>query len=120
MRNKTAIIRQIIDNPDGGTVVAGAGIKATSEYGGYYVGGNGKPFIADSVESMHQGQLREWLDAQSADYIGWWTDSADGKLYVDGTDWFPTREAAAKASFDRHEIAFWGIAEEREFRFEYV
>lgn len=122
MYNKDSIIERIIASPEGGTVIAGAAIDPMVT-DGYFVGGNGKPFIAgNGVEFTPDMifQLKQWLQCCAGEYVGWWTDSATGKLYVDGTDWFQTRGQAERAAFDRHEIAFWGVAEEAEFRFQYV
>lgn len=114
------IFNHIADGEDGTLDTSGADLPV----GGYFVGGVGNPLVFNGFEEANaSGALRRlasFLEAQSAPYVGWWTDSDTGKVYVDGTDWYEGEFEAGKAARTRGEIAFWDIARERELRIAYV
>lgn len=117
------ITQQIIENPKGGTVsLEGHELPVT----GYFVGGIVSSLIidedalaADAQDNI--GTFVDYLtDTVAADYVGWWTDEDTGALYVDGTTWHETEFEAGKVGRERHEIAIYDIARERELRLAYV
>lgn len=110
------IVQHVIDNREGGTVSAyGAGAPSF----GYWVGGAGPclvipgPGLLDSA-----GLIRDFLNRCSAAYFGWWTDSDDGKFYLDCVTWVADVDKASRLASERGEIAFWDIASDAEIRTE--
>jgi hypothetical protein len=114
------IIKQIIANPEGGTV--GLDGRPTPHYG-FFVGGHGDPIeLSAGVEFVAetQRQISDWIRKSNAPFVGWWTDEETGKLYLDGSDYIESEFTATQLGRLRHEIAVWDIGNERELRFEYV
>lgn len=117
MRNKTEIIRSIIDKPEGGTW--GTLSRHLPDYG-YFVGGAGEAFVAESASEMRQDRFRTWLDKVTTPFVGWWTDSETGKLYVDAVTWYEDEYPAAAAGLARGEIAIYDIQRQRDLRLVHV
>lgn len=117
------IFNCIVDGKDG-TLRTDTGLGSLLPTTGYFVGGVGKPLVFDSREDANTpdalARIAAFIDAQCAEYIGWWADSETGKVYVDGTSWFRLASEASEAAFQRHEIAFWDIDGACEWRFAYV
>lgn len=114
------IVEQIFASPEGGTAsLTGKELPTT----GYFVGGlvsplilgNGPDFTPDAkwdVETF----IAYLAESTDAEYVGWWTDEETGKVWVDGTDWYSSEVRAAGIGRQRHEIAVYDIANERELR----
>ena len=114
------IFEQIQASPEGGTV--GRDRRETPDHG-FFVGGHGEPAIfsagAEYTPDLER-QVNDWVGKSNAPYVGWWTDSEDGKLYLDGSDWVESEWTATQLGRLRKEIAVWDIGNERELRFVYV
>lgn len=110
------IFNHVADGEDGTASTSGADLPGE----GYFVGGVGDALVFDGFGEANAStalrKVAEFLGAQSAAYIGWWADSASGKIYVDGTSWHADYDDAEQACRERGEIAFWDIANKREFR----
>jgi hypothetical protein len=114
------IAEQIIANPEGGTVSLTGNPVPES---GYFVGGMVSPLILPTPIEFTPDAAFEietfvnyLLDRVGADYLGWWTDEETGKLWVDATSWHADYDEAERLCRERGEIAFWSIADQREFR----
>lgn len=87
---------------------------------GYFVGGHGKALVFESFEEANKStalkQIIEFVEDREARFIGWWADSETGKIYVDGTSWHADYDEAERVTRERNEIAFYSIADQREFR----
>lgn len=117
----TAIISAINDSMIGGTVrrtAVGSELPTT----GYWVGGVVSPLVIDpdDLGGDNVGEIETFVNYITTEFVGWWTDSDDDQLYVDAVTWFESHDDAAKAARERHEIAFWDIARDRELRVAYV
>ena len=110
------IFNAIADGRDGTIRLNGEDLPSF----GYMVGGAGRVQIfADQVEANHPDALERiatLVEDASAAYVGWWTDSETGKVYVDETSWHVVKAAAFHAALTRGEIAFWDVKEGREIR----
>lgn len=111
------ITSQIVENIEGGTVsLEGRDLPTT----GYFVGGVVSPLVlpGDFLVASEIDYFVSYLtlDGNVAEYVGWWTDSDDGKLYIDGTTWHADYDEAERICRERNEIAFWDIERAREFR----
>jgi hypothetical protein len=113
------IVKQIMDTPEGGTSRRLFTDQPLPDYG-YFVGGMGDPLVFQSEYDMDDDSIRRYVLAGSSPFIGWWTDEEDGKVYLDGSEWFESEDEAARVSRTRKEIAFWDIANSRELRLVYV
>lgn len=115
------LVNQILSTPDGGTVRMDGRPLPTS---GYFVGGAGRALEIELKDSavgaaFAQDLIRDFLNGITLDqvmYVGWWTDSETGKLWLDTTTWTASYNQAEQWCTDREEIAFWDIARAREFR----
>lgn len=112
----TNFTRQIVVSPEGGTAsLVAAGLPTT----GYFVGGIVTPLVIDSLDSVTVGQavgildridrFIEALHGKSIDFLGWWTNEEDGKLYVDGTSWHADEQEARRIGKSRGEIAIFDV-----------
>lgn len=117
---------QIITSPEGGTASLNERITALPDTG-YYVGGLVSPLVIDDVDSITQDDrwnlevfVAYLIETVGADYIGWWTDSETGKLWIDGTTWHLGEFIAARVGRERGELAIYDIRGERELRLAYV
>lgn len=120
------ITSQIIGNPEGGTVsLAGHPLPKV----GYFVGGRVSPLVVTEEEARNEpvtrAVIQHFADYVSGltvevDFLGWWTDEEDGKLWVDATDWYATEFEAARVGRERREIAIRDIAGNRNLRLVYV
>lgn len=114
------LTQQIIESPEGGTVsLTGDELPGT----GYFVGGVVSPLIIPNLRFTPDAlfQIDAFINHLNspdvgAAYLGWWTDSETGKLYLDATSHHQARDVAEKISLRRREIAFWDIANEAEIR----
>ena len=110
------IFNCIVDSKDGTLDVMGYALPDN----GYFVGGEGAPLVFESAEEANRPEamrkISAFVDRTRARFIGWWTDSETGKVYVDGTTWFAVRSEAMRTSRERQEIAFWDIAGQSEIR----
>lgn len=113
------IVEQIFASPEGGTAsLTGKELPTT----GYFVGGLVSPLILDETSDAAEardeieGFVAYLAESTDAEYVGWWADEETGKVWVDGTDWYSTEVRAAGIGRQRHEIAVYDIANERELR----
>lgn len=104
----------IIKAPEGGTFDLTRRELPTF---GYYVGGAAAPLIIQGEVTPAVARTIESfaLEAPAA-FVGWWTDSETGLLYVDATDWYASHDVAYRQSEARREIAFWDISAQQEVR----
>lgn len=114
------IVEQIFASPEGGTAsLNGEKLPAYGCFVGGLVSplilGNGPEFTPDAKwdAEVFVAHLRLNTDAG---YVGWWTDEETGKLWVDGADWYSSVAKARVIGRQRHEIAIYDIANERELR----
>lgn len=108
------IAEQILSKPEGGTVALNDGPLPDR---GYFVGGASAPLVIRPGTGVYLPSMVEaFLKTVQSAYVGWWTDSETGLLYVDATDWFANLEIAERASRKRKEIAFWDIEGSKEIR----
>lgn len=121
MRDTVAveIFNTIVDS-EGGTLSKNG---AQTPNHGYFVGGACEPLIFDSVESTNSplalSLIQRFVEHCPSDLIGWWIDEADGKVYIDGTDWFDNQTLAIVTGRERGEIAIWDANNNEEIRVEY-
>jgi len=110
------IFNSIADGNDGTLGADGANLPVT----GYFVGGVTAPLVFDSFREANTpsalGDIVEFLKSTETAFVGWWTDSETGKVYVDDTTWHSSLESATGAAQERGEIAFWDILCETEIR----
>jgi hypothetical protein len=110
------IFNSLADGKDGTLSVDGGEPAAA----GYFVGGASAPLVFGSLEkaSHHTalGDIIEFLKSTETAFVGWWTDSETGKVYVDDTTWHSSLALATHAAQERSEIAFWDIANAQEVR----
>lgn len=114
--NAIEIFNSIVDGKDGTLDVMGYDLPTH----GYFVGGAQPPLVFESVEAANTpGAMRailSFVTDATARYVGWWTDSETGKVYLDATTWFYSHPAAVRACRGRGEIAYWDIANQQEIR----
>ena len=118
-----SITDQIFAEPEGGTVKLGGGQLPDH---GYFVGGIVRPLVIeqgdrlddvrDNIKFFIENLAEDTGALRSVRYVGWWTDEETGKLWVDGTSWYSDYSEAEWVCRARGEIAFWSIADQREFR----
>ena len=118
------IIEKIFANPEGGTAPLHRDTLPTT---GYYVGGAVSPLIlSDPLEftpdarwdvQVFVNYLREYVACQ---YVGWWSDSETGKVWIDATTWHTDEFTAGKVARERREIAIYDIHNDRELRIAYT
>lgn len=110
------IFNSLADSKDGTLSVDGGEPAAA----GYYVGGAAAPLVFESLTDANRpsalGDIIEFLKSAETPFVGWWTDSETGKVYVDATTWHGSLGLATQAALERGEIAFWDIAHEVEIR----
>lgn len=111
------LVNQILSTPDGGTVrMDGRPLPTT----GYFVGGAGRALEIEASGAADMiSRITEFLNGITFDramYVGWWTDTETGKLWLDTTTWTGNYNQAEEWCRSREEIAFWDIARQREFR----
>lgn len=101
------VVGRIAGDPEGGTLPVRGHVVPSH---GFLVGGGWPPLVFEPGQSLDPERLVAFVMRLPTPYVGWWTDSADGRLYVDGSDWFATREAAERVARARGEIAFWDVS----------
>lgn len=108
----------IVKNPEGGTFdLTGRELPDW----GFFVGGAADPVVIRGEFTPSLAiQVDRFARSAPAAFVGWWTDSETGWLYVDATDWYASLEVAAWQSRERGEIAFWDIANAQEVRTDQV
>ena len=114
------IFQAIKDSPEGGTV--GLDGRPVPQYG-FFVGGHGDPAVFSAGTEFTpdlERQISDWIRKSNAPYVGWWTDSEGGKLYLDGSDYIESEFTAIQIGELRKEIAIWDIGREQELRLVYV
>jgi hypothetical protein len=111
---------QIVENPEGGTASLRGAELPTS---GYFVGGIVFPLVLPG--ELGFAPAAEWYvevfatyltEHINADFLGWWTDSETGKVWVDGTTWHATGLEAGRVGRERGEIAIFDVAAQAEIR----
>lgn len=118
------IIEKIFANPEGGTAPLYSEELPSI---GYYVGGLASPLILSTpLEYVPDARwdakvfinyLREYVACQ---YVGWWSDSETGKVWIDATTWHTREFTAEKVARERREIAIYDIHNDRELRIAYT
>jgi hypothetical protein len=98
---------------DGGGTFAVDG-KVVHHTRGYYVGGivptsvvpvaGGTENLAESL-ARFANQHRRDIGAVYSTYIGTWVH--EGNVYIDASEWTPTREYAQNIGRERGELAIW-------------
>lgn len=120
--NVQNLAEQILSTPDGGTIRTDGHPLPKS---GYFIGGAGRAMaieprsdnlLSDAYTRDQVGNFLRGIQLDRAMYVGWWTDSETGKLWLDTTTWTANYNQAEQWTTDRGEIAFWDIARAREFR----
>jgi hypothetical protein len=113
---------QITASPEGGTSSLRDHVVGLPTHG-YFVGGLVSPLIIDDVDLITQDD--RWnlemfasylIETVGAEYLGWWTDSETGKVWVDGTTWHSDLDEAAWTGRGRSEIAIYDVAAQAEIR----
>lgn len=113
MNRLSSIIDQIIASPEGGTLhLHGHPLPS----GGFMVGGAGTALVFRSPDEIDRELLNRFLASGQSPHVGWWTDAATGKVWVDWSSHFDQSWFADGIARDRGEIAFWDIANAREVR----
>lgn len=107
-------VLEVLTRPEGGTIALdGAALPAT----GFFVGGIVSPLIYDEDDDPQDiEEFVKHIDDLNADYLGWWTDSEDDRLWIDATDWYESLTAALVVAKYRNEIAIYDIANQQEIR----
>lgn len=104
-------IRQMQHNKLDGTIsLTGAELPTR----GYYVGG----VVPSLVDPLNVFQVADFIESADAEYVGIWTDTDTGTVYVDLSDWTPSESNALAMGRERGEIAIWDIEGCREIRCE--
>jgi hypothetical protein len=115
--DRVSITDRILAEPEGGTASLGAHEVPTT---GYFVGGVVASLVLDMPTSHSDAKIHEFVGrlfrTLDAEYVGWWVDGETGKLYVDGTSWHADYDEAESVCRQRHEIAFYDIENQRDFR----
>lgn len=107
------LFQMITDGTDG--TVTRYGVKA-DQTRGYWVGGI-RPSLVFAPDSRRNFGDVLWFVQSTplAEYFGVWTDE-DGTVYVDASDWTPSRGNALAMGRERGELAVWDIARCQEVR----
>lgn len=105
------VARHIDSSPAGGTLPLGAYPVPTH---GYFVGGAGPTltFQSEQVMREHWGMVESFVRSVYGlghQYLGWWTDPATGKVYLDCSTWHAEAASADAHAVKRGEIAFYDI-----------
>ncbi|HKZ21138.1 MAG TPA: hypothetical protein VJQ57_13640 [Acidimicrobiia bacterium] len=112
----SSTVATILANREGGTLkLDGLPLPEV----GYFVGGLIPALVVphdESAESEIEDFLLDAGTAPGVDFLGWWTDSEDGRLWVDGSDWHLLRTDALRVAAERGEIAIYDIAGQAEIR----
>lgn len=113
------IARGVYATPDGGTVP----LHVDRFDSGYVVGGVVPSLVLDpsSPTDTVAREIAQWVHAHAdaiatADSVGWWTDTVDGRVHVDASDIVADRDEALAIGRARGEIALWDIAADTELR----
>lgn len=87
---------------------------------GYYVGGSVPGVVlADGESPLYYLPTVRWLvelALAAGCEVGVWTDSEDGKVYVDAPQWLHDKDVAVAIAQERGELAIWDVKGEREIR----
>lgn len=119
--NIAELTNQILSYPSGGTARTDGRPTPTT---GYFVGGAGRALAFELKDgalgaAWARDGIQEFLTGIELDgvmYVGWWTDSETGKLWLDTVTWTANYNQAEQWCTDREEIAFYDIARAREVR----
>lgn len=105
------ITSRIVASRSGGTARLDGG--ELPNYG-YFVGGIISPLIVGEDTLLPVTEIDNFVDYVrsphvEAEYLGWWTDTETGKLYVDATSWVADVDKAVRLGEERGEIAIFDI-----------
>lgn len=109
------VTREILNAPDGGTYDTWEGVIPST---GYWVGGESSTLTFRSSLHIDSATLDAFVQNAPSRYVGWWTDSETGKVWVDTVSWAGKLGEAYRLAVCRGEIAFWDIASDAEIRTE--
>jgi hypothetical protein len=107
------IFHEIYQSPEGGTVDLQ---KEELPTDGYFVGGVGAPLVFETVDRLAPIPLDSFARGLKSRYLGWWTDSETGQLWIDGSDWYQSLSATLVTARDRGELAVYDVANQSEIR----
>lgn len=115
-----SIIEQIFKSPEGGTARRN-GSERPLPQDGFWVGGIVSPLVIDDLSNPGAFEeidfFLDYLITQAlAEFVGWWTDTETGKVYVDAVSWQGTEFLARRLGRARSEIAVFDIAKQEEVR----
>lgn len=106
----SVVSEAITTHTDGTFSVDGAALPMH----GYYVGSGatitGHPDVFDTLS------VQLFVNRSSAPFIGVWTDTETGIVYLDETRWFESKSDALQFASARGELAIWDIANTEETR----
>lgn len=108
-----SILSLIVQSPEGGTYDVE---RAPLPLDGFFVGGASEPLVLAAAAALTPAALGVFLRSLRARYVGWWTDSETGSLWVDGSDWYQSLSAALSTARMRGEIAIFDVANGKEIR----
>jgi hypothetical protein len=83
---------------------------------GYFVGGHGPCLVLPSMEHLTRELADSFASHIRTDWVGWWTDSETGKIYLDAVQWYPFRVDAEREARYAGEIAFYDVANDSDVR----
>jgi hypothetical protein len=113
------IFNSIVDGEGGTVATNGFDLPET----GFFVGGLVPPLVFESAEDANRpealGAIQRFIADNVPTYVGWWTDSETGKVYVDATSWHWSKALATHAATSRGELAFYDMLEQRDIRIAY-
>lgn len=107
-RTADAMITKMLSGESGGTFSVDG--KIVPDHG-YFVGG-AVPSLIDPTRQ----QMIDFIETAGADYVGFWEDSADGKIYIDAVDHTDSEAFARRLAILRGEIAYWDANKGEEVR----
>lgn len=85
---------------------------------GYWVGGAHSEivFTRDTDRDFLLYSIQHFLEESQASWLGWWVNPDTGHVHLDSTTWVEGYHDAENLCRQREEIAFYDIANGRDFR----
>ena len=104
---------------DGGTLSMHPGVP-DEPADGYFVGGQDLTSLVFRRQDVRRPKVmyaaKDFLARLNTSYVGWWVDQETGKVWLDGVEWYLSRDVAESTARRHGELAFWDIARQRELR----
>lgn len=106
------ILKGIMINPDGGTLIGGIPLRLSEVKSGFVVGGERPCLTFEDIKEADAGKIFKWLEnGKTNKVIGWWMDD-EGEIIVDECCILDERLLALNVARERKENFIYDIKED--------